>query len=1197
MNEDIKEKNLKLLFIKNQIEKEIFSIEESPIMYLISNYKEIEYLLDLNTSKILKYLYFSKKKIHNILYDEEELINIKYDETKNNFSYNFYLNLLINDNLTIANYSYPIDFIEKLNENKFKSNEKYKLIFNSKFIIDLIDNYKQLDEYDEESEEEILNKIKEENYEYIKNNINIFKDLNLNINEKELNAEKSDKILSEIINSLIINNKFENIEYSYNIIKQLELENIDITKTIFDQLFKILDKENEYIKKYKITKKEDLLEEKNINFYYILLKYILKNSIYIYKIPFLLKTRKFILKIIKTDELSYDNLSDNNKEKLEYILQFMADSKYYFDNKNNKIIIQLKEILIYYKEFYPEKRREDINIIEDIINNKKKGYEKYLKEYDKAKEMNIKLPIIKPFIEMKRSEDNKNKKIEEIIHSWELLEKMIKNSKIKKIIKEDKQFLINYIKDNEKKKIILKVFTQEQLDNFINTLASLEKEKKEKNKSKKIKNEKKEEIKKKNDNKEAKFAQKENEQNFDSAPTDNIDKNHYNKKGEQNLKELDDKKLNIQEISTTSFSTTYKTNKTSISTGLSDNNIIGAAPLIQHNNMRDDILSKILKKCIIVLTYNKKESLLKYNKIYFSENNIEIAYDEFIKYKGNNNKNESSQNFQKLLDFLTEIENKIKNNFKYNYNLKFQLELKENKKDYKNIDKSDNDDKNDNNIEKDFDESDIYDIDCEYIFFNPINNQPIRYREENILINGTNSNEVGFFFFLNDINNPQFENIENKENINNNLDNKQIQNNIKENDILNKKNNNNNKIIEKEEKNNENVRSGYESTMSATNFFNVQNLEKADPDKIIEFIRIIGKHNNSADYIIELSKNYYISGGSDNYLILYDSDYLEKTKIKDFNDWVYKVGEKKSSGKDDFKLFCVVNKTFDIVSLDKNLKPTFSQYQLQNKTIMNFIEMKENNFILSGIGGTSYYLDLFSQKKMSEYKITDKYYIGGIRITDKTAAITSNCILPDGEDNLLIYHTKKKQSFSINNYSFIASVNGLALMPVEEIKSNYKILLCACKQYKKGQKNGILLVNPQLGDNKEIEEPFYLMNDFEVYCFCPILIVENKKGLKKEEQITNTDYFFVGGMDLLKRKGKIKLFKMLYGAKAWETKIKYIQDIEFESTENFEDFDGPISCITQSKETGHILITCYNGYVYLFTPPNIDYYLEEDREE
>ena len=58
MNEDIKEKNSKLLFIKNQIEKEIFSIEESPIMYLISNYKENEYLLDLNTSKILKYLYF-----------------------------------------------------------------------------------------------------------------------------------------------------------------------------------------------------------------------------------------------------------------------------------------------------------------------------------------------------------------------------------------------------------------------------------------------------------------------------------------------------------------------------------------------------------------------------------------------------------------------------------------------------------------------------------------------------------------------------------------------------------------------------------------------------------------------------------------------------------------------------------------------------------------------------------------------------------------------------------------------------------------------------------------------------------------------------------------------------------------------------------------------------------------------------------
>ena len=69
------------------------------------------------------------------------------------------------------------------------------------------------------------------------------------------------------------------------------------------------------------------------------------------------------------------------------------------------------------------------------------------------------------------------------------------------------------------------------------------------------------------------------------------------------------------------------------------------------------------------------------------------------------------------------------------------------------------------------------------------------------------------------------------------------------------------------------------------------------------------------------------------------------------------------------------------------------------------------------------------------------------------------------------------------------------------------------------------------------------------------------------------------------------MFKIIYGEKIWNTKIKFIQDIIFEDNENFEYFDGPISCINQSKITGHIIVTCYNGKTYLFTPPNITYYL------
>ena len=58
-----------------------------------------------------------------------------------------------------------------------------------------------------------------------------------------------------------------------------------------------------------------------------------------------------------------------------------------------------------------------------------------------------------------------------------------------------------------------------------------------------------------------------------------------------------------------------------------------------------------------------------------------------------------------------------------------------------------------------------------------------------------------------------------------------------------------------------------------------------------------------------------------------------------------------------------------------------------------------------------------------------------------------------------------------------------------------------------------------------------------------------------------------------------------------DTKIKYIQDIEFEDSESFEYFDWPINCLIQSKISGNILACCNNGKVYLLTPPNIDYYL------
>ena len=87
-------------------------------------------------------------------------------------------------------------------------------------------------------------------------------------------------------------------------------------------------------------------------------------------------------------------------------------------------------------------------------------------------------------------------------------------------------------------------------------------------------------------------------------------------------------------------------------------------------------------------------------------------------------------------------------------------------------------------------------------------------------------------------------------------------------------------------------------------------------------------------------------------------------------------------------------------------------------------------------------------------------------------------------------------------------------------------------------------------------------------------------------KIIDTNYFFVGGFDLDKEVGKIKLYKIIYGEQIWNT----IQDIEIDENDKFEDFDEPISCIIQSKTTGHILATCSNGNVYLFTSLNMEFY-------
>ena len=75
----------------------------------------------------------------------------------------------------------------------------------------------------------------------------------------------------------------------------------------------------------------------------------------------------------------------------------------------------------------------------------------------------------------------------------------------------------------------------------------------------------------------------------------------------------------------------------------------------------------------------------------------------------------------------------------------------------------------------------------------------------------------------------------------------------------------------------------------------------------------------------------------------------------------------------------------------------------------------------------------------------------------------------------------------------------------------------------------------------------------------------------------------------------IKLYKVNYGIEYDQTTIDYIQDIVFDKY--FKDFKGAVSCITQSSKEGDILVSCWDGNVYLFGNINIDHYLIYDKEE
>ena len=449
------------------------------------------------------------------------------------------------------------------------------------------------------------------------------------------------------------------------------------------------------------------------------------------------------------------------------------------------------------------------------------------------------------------------------------------------------------------------------------------------------------------------------------------------------------------------------------------------------------------------------------------------------------------------------------------------------------------------NLKLDFQNSDVNNkiINSEYSLEKGLFIEVKNCQDKNIL---NEDNYEGFITFLNEINNHhQLSSIQNKSNIIGTSTNKN------ENDIIGK-------------------------------------LKDLNKYRFIYFIKVIGKHKGFAEKIRELNNCSFISDGY-NEIIKYDMD----LKI---NGHPYKL-------KYYYTFFIDNNK---VLISQKNKFPFFNKIDCRkpdiNFSCRNLFILKNNRYLLCDENGL-YYCIVGWKKYNSYYRINELSFRGGIKISNELIGITSNRILSKGKNKLIFFNSNSiliLEEIEVNNYSFILSVNNCALIKIPN-KNNCKILLFACKKYRKGDKNGILLLKLQSYkyDIKKFEK-FYDTKNFEVYCFCPIFKIENELVLENNDKAhaIETEYFFVGGFDLDKNEGVIKLYKVIDDDKIEKIEIKYVIDIIVnkkvgkKESRYFEGFKGPISCIIQSS-TGKILITCYDGNVYLFSEPRFDL-LEQD---
>ena len=489
-------------------------ISFDPTLSLLKDNQELDLVLssESNSDTYINYIYFNRKNIYDILFDEESNINIERIIKKDVNSHRlevflYYLCLLIEENKDIAYFIYPsaflkkicLDFIKNIKENNNENNIYANIIF-AKILITLINNLKLSDNINSNRDFGIMQNDIEK---IIQTNLEKLQEINLVMHKEEIITKNLEDIYYDIIRAILIMESRDKYDKALNILTQMNLDEINMINGNTYHKMKLLLSEKKFKRQYLIQNVEDFHDQDKINIYFILFKYIFKNGLYIYQIPFLLEARNVLLKNLRKNEQQVFNNEINN---LTYVIARLLDTEYYIDKyiKNKEeIYIQhiqpekevikekeikddeynnlkeenkenentyyedLNEVLTYYKNYKPESKREDIIKIETSLGNKENvNFKEYLNDLAEAKYLNPRYSLIKFFY----SYNNKNqplteKKLEKEVNAFKKQEKVLLDTNFNKMT--TCKTFFEFFKNPENTELVIKLYSKDLYDLFM----------------------------------------------------------------------------------------------------------------------------------------------------------------------------------------------------------------------------------------------------------------------------------------------------------------------------------------------------------------------------------------------------------------------------------------------------------------------------------------------------------------------------------------------------------------------------------------------------------------------------------------------------------------------------------------------------------------------------------------------------------